>query len=203
MPEKPSRGRPRRFNEATATTLAMELFWSAGFSGASTFLLEKKTGLARSSMLNTFGTKRQLLDRALDEYMRTVERDLTGPLRNGTAGIDDLLWFFRQLDLMKKTSPGENGCLMLNTSIELSGDKAIYLRMEAYRDLLNHAFHGALNRAAQAKELPEYTVKQRAILLTALVVSVNLAARSLGSAAATGICSAARAEISSWKNPGP
>jgi AcrR family transcriptional regulator len=60
--------RPRTFDEDRAIDAAMRLFWTSGYEATSTQDLCEATGLGRSSIYNTFTSKRDLFDRALRRY---------------------------------------------------------------------------------------------------------------------------------------
>jgi len=62
--------RTKEFDPETVLEQAMELFWEQGFEATSAQDLVDHTGLNRSSLYNTFGSKHELYLRALDYYRR-------------------------------------------------------------------------------------------------------------------------------------
>ncbi len=62
-------GRKRSFDADEAVRAARSVFWSNGYEGASLPDLEAATGLNRSSIYHTFGSKRGLFDAAVDSYL--------------------------------------------------------------------------------------------------------------------------------------
>ena len=70
--------RPREFDESAVIDRAMLQFWAAGYEATSVDDLCAATGLNRSSLYRTFGSKRELLDIALTAYeesaLRRIER---------------------------------------------------------------------------------------------------------------------------------
>ncbi len=60
--------RTKEFDPETVLEKAMELFWEQGFEATSAQDLVDRTGLNRSSLYNTFGSKQELYLRALDHY---------------------------------------------------------------------------------------------------------------------------------------
>ena len=60
--------RPREFDADIALDRALELFWSKGYEASSLDELCDATGLSRSSLYATFGSKRNLLLRTVDRY---------------------------------------------------------------------------------------------------------------------------------------
>jgi AcrR family transcriptional regulator len=111
--------RPRTFDEDRALDAAMKLFWTFGYEGTSTQDLCAATGLGRSSIYNTFSSKRDLFDRSLRRYMDTrtsAQLDLIQradlPIRERVRRI---LW-----DAVEPDPADPVGCLVVNTLVELA-----------------------------------------------------------------------------------
>jgi TetR/AcrR family transcriptional repressor of nem operon len=110
--------RPRTFDEDQALDAAMRVFWTSGYEGTSTEDLCAATGLGRSSIYNTFSSKRDLFDRALRRYANSataVQLDVIQsedlPLRERVRRI---LW------AAVDPEPGDPaGCMVINTVVEL------------------------------------------------------------------------------------
>lgn len=111
--------RTREFDEIEVLDKAVELFWQKGYTATSADDLVKGLGLSRSSIYSTFGNKRTLYLRALDQYEK----------RNGYAMIqmvkqsNDLLKTIEQLfqKVVEQDIKAEipKGCFLVNTSVEL------------------------------------------------------------------------------------
>ncbi|TCC30390.1 TetR/AcrR family transcriptional regulator [Kribbella sindirgiensis] len=110
--------RPRTFDEDRAVDAAMRVFWTSGYEATSTQDLCAATGLGRSSIYNTFTSKRDLFDRALQRYVDRfsaaqleVIQDTTLPIRERVRRI---------LMPAVEPDPGEPaGCFVINTIVEL------------------------------------------------------------------------------------
>jgi AcrR family transcriptional regulator len=110
--------RPREFDESAAVESAMHAFWDRGYEATSTQDLCEATGLGRSSVYNTFTSKKALFQRALTHYsaqgLAGRKAVLEGP---GTAAgrlaavFDDLI--------EDELAHGRRGCLVVNTLAEL------------------------------------------------------------------------------------
>ena len=72
--------RAKAFNPDEALDQAMDVFWHHGYEGASMQHLAEATGLNRSSIYNTFGSKHALYLAALDRYRRVTAATLLDPL---------------------------------------------------------------------------------------------------------------------------
>ncbi|MDF5756411.1 TetR/AcrR family transcriptional regulator [Spongiactinospora sp. TRM90649] len=110
--------RPRGFDEDRAIEAAMRAFWGAGYEGTSTQDLCVATGLGRSSVYNTFTSKRDLFARALRHYMADRNAsiaELLGGDLPARERIRAMLW--GAVD----PPPGEPaGCLVVNSMVEVA-----------------------------------------------------------------------------------
>ena len=165
-------GRPRSFDEDEVVDRALDLFWSRGASGATTRLLANELGLTQSSIYNAFGSKSDLLARALDVYLDRIDAEIVAPLDLPDAGANELVRFVDSL-ITWISAPGREGCLLLNLLAEKgAADPALVERARTYRQRLRLAFARTL-RNADADD-----AERRAEMLLAGVLGVNIAARS-------------------------
>ncbi|MBE1494947.1 AcrR family transcriptional regulator [Amycolatopsis lexingtonensis] len=110
--------RPREFDETAAVEKAMHAFWEHGYEATSTQDLCAATGLGRSSVYNTFTSKRALFGRSLAHYTSTQlgkrQAVLDGP---GTAA--ERLTAVLDQAIEDDLEPRRRGCLVVNTLAEL------------------------------------------------------------------------------------
>lgn len=137
--------RPKEFDVEQALEAAMHAFWRNGYEGTSTEALCEATGLRRSSLYNTFKTKRDLFHEALRRYVDTATARhialLDGP-GTPTEKIDALL---REV-LADECSSDRRGCLAVNTAIELGGkDDACGKELDRDMRLLIEALHTTID----------------------------------------------------------
>lgn len=121
-------GRPRSFDTDEVVDSAMEVFWTYGYGNTSPAQLVEATGLAKGSLYNAFGSKRELFERALARYDRLGLELFTDILtRPGTTRerIGALLRALVDADLAQ---PIRRGCLVVNTATELAGHDAELMR---------------------------------------------------------------------------
>jgi AcrR family transcriptional regulator len=108
-------GRPCNFDHDVALKALMLLFWEKGYEAATQQDMIARTGLSSSSLLNAFGSKPQIFARVLEAYTQVLDQSLA-PLRQGTAGLDDLQGFF---DNLTANVAGQldcpSGCLAVKT----------------------------------------------------------------------------------------
>lgn len=135
--------RTQGFDRDVVVRAARTLFWRAGFEGASVPALEEATGLSRSSIYNTFGSKRGLFDAAVQSYLDEVIRPRLRPLRADVVApeavltyLDGLREAFTRADSMSATS----GCLLINTATApVVHDGEVARVVADYRDELRAA----------------------------------------------------------------
>ena len=129
--------RPREFDETAAVEKAMHAFWEHGYEATSTQDLCAATGLGRSSVYNTFTSKRALFERSLAHYTDTQlgkrQAILDGP---GTAAerLAAVLDQAVEDDLESR----RRGCLVVNTLAELGvpdDEVGVALRNDTERNL--------------------------------------------------------------------
>ncbi|WP_318200433.1 helix-turn-helix domain-containing protein [Streptomyces sp. SCL15-4] len=121
--------RPRTFDEEQALDAAMWIFWRKGYEGTSTEDLCAATGLGRSSIYNTFKSKRALFQRVLHRYMTTMNAGqlavLEDPARSGADRIRDLFALVLDGDARNRPAGRSLGCLGVNSTVELAGRDAV------------------------------------------------------------------------------
>jgi TetR/AcrR family transcriptional repressor of nem operon len=140
--------RTKAFDEHSAVIAAREVFWERGYASTSLAQLQTATGLSRSSLYETFGSKRGLFDRAAQNYLSEVIGPLLAPMESPGAGRDELVGYFLELAAwIRGSSPriGSRGCLMLNTAMELNDLDAQAVEMvRSYRQRVRAAIRQSL-----------------------------------------------------------
>lgn len=144
--------RPREFEEDRALDAAMRAFWSAGYEATSTQDLCAATGLGRSSIYNTFHSKRDLFEQALTRYM--TER--TGSALELLAGDGPVREKIRTLLWHTAEAPDDDplGCLVVNSMVELGPrDEHVAALLRTDRDRRFAALLDALSAGQAAGEV--------------------------------------------------
>lgn len=179
--------RTTSFDHTAAVTGARALFWRVGYDSASTVDLEAATGLSRSSIYNTFGSKRGLFDATIRSYLDDIVHPLLAPLLADSvapSALDDYLERLSRAVAQQDRRDDVRGCLLLaTTSSSLSDDPEIRASVTDYRSTLEDA----ITRGAIAAG----HTRQTATLVTAALVGALTIAR-VDSTAAVDALSAAR-----------
>jgi len=193
-------GRPKNFNTEDVLDKALELFWRHGYYATTTRELESELGLKQSSIYNTFGSKRGLLDAALDRYEALTDKTLLRPLEQSDEGLAAIETFFITL-YHWVTHKGRRGCMLINMMAEDGGEtKAITKRTRNYRDRVRTAFHDALLQSCAEGGTTDAGIESRTDLLVSLVLGLNIAARGgLSKSELERLLDAARDQIRSWR----
>ncbi|MGA7490288.1 MAG: helix-turn-helix domain-containing protein, partial [Xanthobacteraceae bacterium] len=122
--------RPREFDADTALERAMEVFWSKGYEATSLDDLCEVTGLSRSSLYATFGSKRSLLLRSVDRYVEQRNPRIAEILARPLPVRDAFAALARQFIDQIVAGPGRRGCFLGNCAAELPrGDRAALARV--------------------------------------------------------------------------
>lgn len=167
------------FDRQAVVRGARTLFWRVGYEGASIADLEAATGLRRSSLYNSFGSKRGLFDAAVTSYLDEVIRPRLAPLQAAVVSPQAVLTYLTGLrDAFDDTAslPAGNGCLLVNTAgAPIADEPQIAAVIADYRDELQ----GAVARGVVA-HCPALDTDQAARLsqtLTGLVIAAFALAR--------------------------
>ncbi|WP_277212571.1 TetR/AcrR family transcriptional regulator [Isoptericola croceus] len=166
-------GRTQTFETARVVRAALGVFWRSGYEAASVPALEAATGLNRSSIYHSFGSKRGLFDAAVQAYLDDVVRPRLRPLLAdpvAPGAVVDYLTGLRAALVRPGEIQADSGCLLVNASgAPISRDDAVRQTVADYRAELR----AALGRGVDAR-FPGRAESERdrlADLCTSLVVS--------------------------------
>ena len=161
--------RPREFDADAALDRAMETFWSKGYEATSLDDLCEITGLSRSSLYATFGSKRNLLLRSVDRYVEQRNPRIAAILAQPLPIRDAFGALAQQFIDQIVSGPGRRGCFLGNCAAELPrSDRAALAHVRKGLESTEATFRDALTRAKARGELPVGAdVKALARFLTA------------------------------------
>ena len=193
-------GRPLEFEPDVVLDAALELFWKQGYRNTATRELERALGLSQSSIYNTFGSKQNLLEAALDRYEVLTDQELLQPLEKSAEGLAAIDTFF--VDLCHwVTHEGRRGCMLINMMAEDGGETdAITTRARTYRMRVRDALSKSVARARNQGETRDIDPDDCADLLLGLVLGFNIAARGGASDVELAtLLDAVRAQVRGWR----
>lgn len=172
--------RPIGFDREQVLERAMDVFWARGYQATSIEELVARMGIQRGSLYGAFGDKRTLFLHAVDRYQRMVARELFDALEAPGSGLAAIRRFFRlrvESALDRRRPPG---CLVTNSTVELSGrDRGAAAKVGGSLVRMEAAFRGALERARAAGELPrDRDVRPLARFLTSSAQGLSVMAKA-------------------------
>jgi TetR/AcrR family transcriptional repressor of nem operon len=146
--------RPREFDADAALDRAMDVFWAKGYEATSLDDLCDVTGLSRSSLYATFGSKRNLLLKSVDRYVAQRGPNLAAILAQDLPVRDAFATLARHFIDQIVAGPGRRGCFLGNCAAELPrGDRVALARVRRGLESTEATFQHALARAKVRGEL--------------------------------------------------
>ena len=173
-----SRGRPRHFDEEAVLDELTELFWQKGYAQTSVSDLVEASGVHKPSLYRTFGTKEELFARILRRYLATRMEMFSALVALAGPGIDGIQAFLELLrgDLVSGTS--QNGCLLVNTSSELSGSAPGFEDFGVeYRNELRERLRVLVSEAEPENGCDENLTDQRTDLMVTFMFGLTVTTR--------------------------
>ena len=167
----------KAFDELAVLDAAKDTFWELGYGATSIHDLTERTGLSRSSLYATYGSKDELFTRVLERYLDQRFARLE-ELEDGPDGVDAIRRFFDATANAAEQNGPRFGCLAANTLAErgLSGTAQQPL-LDTYRSRMIKAFESALVRAARAGEIEDRQLNRRARALGTLTIGLAITLR--------------------------
>ncbi|HAY44431.1 MAG TPA: TetR/AcrR family transcriptional regulator [Micrococcaceae bacterium] len=161
------------FDRTQVINGARTVFWSKGFEAASIPELEDATGLSRSSIYNSFGSKRGLFDAAVESYLEEIVRPRLQPLLTTPvmpSAVSKYLSGLAEAFERAESLPANHGCLLINTAnAPISEDPEVARIIGEYRAELQSALHHGIIAALPAADAAQ--TQMLATAVTGLVVA--------------------------------
>jgi TetR/AcrR family transcriptional repressor of nem operon len=171
--------RQREFDPSKTLQTAIELFWEKGYYDSSVDEVVKRSGVAKYGIYGTFGTKRELFIKALNQYAGDRHNDIQSPIRKPNASLPEIRTFFKQAPGMLTQESTRRGCLICNTGVELGKrDTEIYTFVNDFFNDIARVMQGCLERsiAKSQIEAPEDVSGLATYLATEFRTALMLAA---------------------------
>jgi TetR/AcrR family transcriptional repressor of nem operon len=171
--------RQREFDPNKTLQTAIELFWEKGYYDSSVDEVVKRSGVAKYGIYGTFGTKRELFFKALNQYADDRRRDIQGPIRKPDASLPEIREFFRKVPILLAQEGARRGCLICNTGVELGKrDTEIYAFVSDFFSDTARVIQSCLERAIEKGQIkaPEDVADLATYLVTEFRTSLMLAA---------------------------
>jgi len=167
--------RQLEFDRSEVLARAADAFWQDGYESMPVLDMAEAMGVAKSSLYNTFGSKKNLLLESLDHYADSQRSKVVALTRS-----ENVVTRLRQLLLEAAADNNAGrGCLLVNTAAEFgSRDAQVRQHVKAGFDGMQDAF-AALIRAGQASGDIPLGVKpqQYAVILVTGVAGLRVLAK--------------------------
>lgn len=144
-------GRPREFDTGEVLDKAMRVFWARGYEGAHLSDLLKASGLSKSSLYETFGSKRELYLASIDRYNDQVSAKLAKSVIAGMdCPVDGIAAVFDAfIENMSRREP-TRGCFINNSAAEVAPtDRKVTERLARGMAHLEDALYQAVIRGRE------------------------------------------------------
>ncbi len=147
-------GRPKTFDETAALDQAMQVFWAKGYAATSLTDLLAATGLSKSSLYETFGSKHDLFLKTLERYRDVVVARSIAALETDMSARAAIRGAFLQVVQGCAESSEPRGCFSNNCAVEQAArDPAACRRVTEVFGRFEAAFEAAIRRGQAAGEI--------------------------------------------------
>jgi len=150
-----SMGRPREFDEDQVLECAMHAFWRHGYESTSVADLVVAMNLQKGSIYKAFGDKRALFMRALERYLdKSLDMNKCSLASESSPRAAITRWLHDNIAFVAGNRDGHDGCLALNSAVELAPhDAKVRARLGRQMEKL-HAL--LAERLAEGQRLEEF-----------------------------------------------
>jgi TetR/AcrR family transcriptional repressor of nem operon len=168
-------GRPLEFDRTDAVTRAVEAFWRFGYASLPARAIAELTGLAKSSLYNSFGSKRDLFLESVDHYASERRSDLAARIGSEDA---EVLLRHMLMDLASDNDGGR-GCFLVNAAAEFGArDAEVCRHVKAGFDGMRDALSDLICAGQEAGRFtPGVDPRQHAIVLMAGMSGLRVLAK--------------------------
>jgi TetR/AcrR family transcriptional repressor of nem operon len=169
--------RTKEFDPDKALQQAVDLFWTQGYARTSLDDLMTAMGIARQSLYDTFGDKRQLYIKALERYRDQTLAAARAPFaeeQSVRAGFRNLLLGISQ----ESKAQLQRGCLLISANLEREpGDEEIAELLIDNQKSTEAIFREAIEHAQKSGDISR---KKDASALARFFIATIQGMRALG-----------------------
>lgn len=173
--------RPRAFDESFVVAKATQLFWEQGYRRTTPQNLLEITGLSKSSLYATFGSKQGLFELCLEQYVQSQETLLRKVLSLSSLQ-EALARYYAGIITMITNKEGPSVCLVASSAIEIDDDAIISPLVANGRERFETVI---AERLVLAQEIGEIEKHRDPKVLARFIYSTNLGLIVLGRAGAS------------------
>jgi TetR/AcrR family transcriptional repressor of nem operon len=199
--EAGGRGRPREFDEGEVLDQVLDVFWTRGYEATSIADIVEATGLNKSSLYNSFGSKEELFAAAAERYVDFRGAMMRDVILDGTRGVDDVAMLVDLQEGEMLSARGRLGCLAVNTATERGFDNETAQQLaRRFRDEIRASVGAAFGRAEAMGEIAPGNASNYTEIVLAFTMSLGVISRGASSDdELTAQFAAMRALLASWR----
>ncbi|MGN7360372.1 TetR/AcrR family transcriptional regulator [Paenibacillus sp. SAF-054] len=148
-------GRNKEFDTIEVLHKAMEVFGHYGYEGTSLPQLLKGLGIARQSLYDTYGTKRDLFILALKHYVNEKSGAAMKYLTTSESAKQGIAYVFHEVAKTLKDKDRQKECFIIFSAIDqMAHDKEIREFLSKDLNRMEEAFYETLVRGQENGEIP-------------------------------------------------
>ena len=157
-------GRPKEFDRQEVLHRAVDTFWARGFEGTSVQMLVDSMGIHRASLYDTYGSKADLFQEAMDCYSAQTHEAFRQALGREGKSRDVLRHFLRDA-VHRLCTVQTQGCLMIKTVVSIADEvpgahDRVVLHIEEIRGMLRELLQRGKDTGEFAPEMDVDAVSQ-------------------------------------------
>lgn len=146
--------RTKQFDEEEVLNRALELFWKQGYNATSMQDLVSHLGINRASLYDTYTGKRELFNRALNNYRLHNAQGISDFLNKYDSVKEGLHKLFKNSINESVADKDHKGCFVTNTTTELlPGDDEIHTVLIENKILFEGIFEDYINKGIKSGEI--------------------------------------------------
>ncbi|WP_170314954.1 TetR/AcrR family transcriptional regulator [Saccharibacillus brassicae] len=146
--------RTKAFDPEEVLSRALGIFGTQGYEGTSLPDLLKGLGIARQSLYDTYGTKRELFLAAVQFYMNRKQADIVELFREPGGAEERIRQAFGEIVSALSDPQQRQDCFIISSAIEyMPHDEELNAYMQANQLDVEKAFYDLLERGRAAGEL--------------------------------------------------
>ena len=173
-----SRGRPRLFDEEAVLDELTALFWEKGYSKTSMADLVEASGVHKSSLYSTFGSKDELFSKILRRYLAGRMDAMSALIDEAGPGIEGIHAFLERIRGNIIAGGHREGCLLVNSASELHGSAPGFENFGAeYREALRARIRKLIQQAEPEGAPDSVLTDQRTDLFVTFMAGLNVTVR--------------------------
>lgn len=171
--------RKKAYEREEVLEKAMHTFWKNGYERTSVRLLEKEMGINQFSIYDSFGNKQDLFIEVLKKYKSHVSSTLIWKLKHSSGRLITIRKFLSDYAQAVRERKHGNGCLMVNTSLEVGHTNDMVLQqLEIYFDFIRLMLQRALDKTkARGEVSKDFDPKKHAHFLLCSLQGLSVYAK--------------------------